>query len=34
MTNHGAKFLIDFTDDERHMLKQYFLNLDADGSGI
>ncbi len=34
MTTHGQKYLIDFTDKERHMLRKYFENLDADGSGI
>lgn len=33
MSNHGKQFLIDFTDKERHMLKQYFVNLDTDNSG-
>jgi hypothetical protein len=33
MANHGKQFLVDFTDKERHMLKEYFQNLDADGSG-
>jgi len=33
MSNHGSKFLIDFTEKERHMLRKYFENLDEDGSG-
>jgi len=28
MVQHGKKYLVDFTDNERHVLKQYFKNLD------
>lgn len=34
MIKHGRKFLVDFTDKERHMLKKYFSNLDEDSSGL
>ena len=33
MSTHGKQFLIDFTEKERHMLKEYFKNLDSDKSG-
>jgi len=34
MAKRGMKKFINFTDDELNKLRQYFKDLDEDGSGI